>query len=68
MLIPYPLEPPPALPPLDDAWEAPGADLDSGRRVRRTDDQVEFHDGPGLEGLDVLGPLELRDRRIVALE
>ena len=68
MLIPYPLEPPPALPPLDDAWEAPGADLDSGRRVRRADDQVEFHEGPGLEGLDVLGPLELRDRRIVALE
>ena len=68
MLIPYPLEPPPALPPLDDAWEAPGADLDSGRRVRRTDDQVDFHEGPALERLDVLGPLELRDRRIVALE
>lgn len=68
MLIPYPLEPPPALPPLDDAWEAPGADLDSGRRGRRFPEQVVFYEGPTLKRLDLLGPLEVRDRRIVALE
>lgn len=68
MLVPYPLEPPPTLPPLDDAWEAPGADLDSGRRGRRFPERVVFYEGPTLRRLELLGPLEVRDRRIMALE
>ena len=68
MMIPYPLEPPPALPPLDDPWEAPGSDLTTGRRARHGGERVEFYEGVTLERLAVLGPLELRDRRLVALE
>ena len=68
MLIPYPLEPPPPLPPLDDPWETPETPLVTGRRVWTGDDRVDFNEGPSLEGLAVLGPLELRDRRVVALE
>jgi len=68
MLIPYPLEPPPPLPALDDPWEAPDADLTTGRRARQGGERVEFYEGVKLERLAVLGPLELRDRRLVALE
>ena len=68
MLTPYPLEPPPPLPPLDDPWEAPAFALQSGRRGGWDGDRVWFAEGPDLEGLAVLGPLELRDRRVVALE
>ena len=69
MLIPYPLEPPPPLPPLDDPWEAaPGSDLTTGRRARQGGERVEFYEGVTLERLAVLGPLQLRDRRLVALE
>jgi hypothetical protein len=68
VLIPYPLEPPPALPPLDDPWDSAEADLDSGRRGRYYPGTVLFHEGPTLDALDLLGPLEVRDRRIMALE
>jgi hypothetical protein len=69
VLIPYPLEPPPPLPPLDQPWEvASESDLTSGRRARHGGERVEFYEGAVLERLAVLGPLELRDRRLVALE
>lgn len=68
MLTPYPLEPPPALPPLDDDWEAPGELLQVGRRALWDEDRVYFFEAVELDRLDLLGPLQVRDRRIVALE
>jgi hypothetical protein len=68
MLIPYPLEAPPPLPPLDDAWVEPALRLDAGRRAGMGEGDAWFHEGPSLQGLAVLGPLELGDRRMVALE
>ena len=66
MLTPYPLEPPPLLPPLDGPWEGPDAPLLPGRRARI--------DGPALlvgEGLGVRtlhAPAGALERRLLAHE
>lgn len=68
MLKSYPLEPPPLLPPLDSAWDDQGRTLGSGRRGGWEGASAWFWDLPRLDRLAVLGPLELTDRRLVALE
>lgn len=65
MLVPYPLEPPPRLPPLDEPWEGADAPLLSGRRARvRTDGAID------LAGVaTITGPAGgAEERRFLALE
>lgn len=66
MLTPYPLEPPPPLPPLDEPWEGDDPPLRSGRRVR-VESLVRFAFGPGVSFEREAGPV-IDERTLVALE
>lgn len=66
MLRPYPLEPPPPLPPLDGDWEGPEVAVVSGRRARLDGEAVRFG---GALRLEDLGAWDVaHDRKLLALE
>ena len=66
MLRPYPLEPPPLLPPLDGPWEGPDAPLLSGRRARVEGTGVQV--GTGLGVGEIVVREVTAERRFLALE
>ena len=66
MLTPYPLEPPPLLPPLDGPWEGPDAPLLPGRRARV--DGPAFLVGEGLGVRALTAPAGAEERRLLAHE
>lgn len=66
MLTPYPLEPPPPLPPLDEPWEGDDPPLRSGRRLRIVG-EGRFAFGPG-GSFERMGRATAGERWCVALE
>ncbi|HET7041598.1 MAG TPA: hypothetical protein VFI13_06255, partial [Gemmatimonadales bacterium] len=66
MLTPYPLEPPPPLPPFDGPWEGSDAPLLPGRRVRLEGERRAFGAGIGIGTIRCGGGVATRE--LIALE